>query len=91
MCLAPIHPLISVYHLKGGQRGYRGHVINFRQDISTFVSKLPIHPRNLPCTILLNKKTADGYIDLKIDGCRVRRVLIWLIANNIYFRYFTID
>ncbi|KAK3920725.1 Pescadillo-like protein [Frankliniella fusca] len=36
LLIAKVHPMISIYRLKGGQYGFRGNVINFRQDVSFF-------------------------------------------------------
>ena len=36
------------HHLKGGQLGYGGHVVNVAQDISTFAATLPRQKRVLP-------------------------------------------
>ena len=33
--------LMSVYRKHGGQRGYRGHVLNLPQDIQSFLNRLP--------------------------------------------------
>ena len=41
MLIARCCPIMRVIHLKGGQLGYGGHVVNVAQDITTFVQ-----PRN---------------------------------------------
>lgn len=39
--IARVHPLISIFKLKGLQFGYRGHIINFEQDVNEFAKQLP--------------------------------------------------
>jgi len=39
--IARVHPLISIFKLKGLQYGYRGHIINFEQDVNEFAKQLP--------------------------------------------------
>ena len=34
---------MSVYCKLGGQRGYKGHVLNMPQDVQGFLDKLPPH------------------------------------------------
>ena len=41
MLIARCCPIMRVIHLKGGQLGYGGHVVNVAQDISTFAATLP--------------------------------------------------
>ena len=45
MLIARACPIMSVYHKHGGQRGYKGHVLNMPQDMRTrtliFVSEEP--------------------------------------------------
>lgn len=52
MLIARICPIMSVYRKHGGQRGYKGHVINFPQDIKEFLSKLPSNVSDLPILIV---------------------------------------
>ena len=41
MLIARCCPIMRVIHLKGGQLGYGGHVVNVAQDITTFAATLP--------------------------------------------------
>ena len=41
MLIARCCPIMRVLHLKGGQLGYGGHVVNVAQDITTFAATLP--------------------------------------------------
>ena len=47
--LALVHPLVQVYTIpKTGQLSYVGHVGNFHQKVTEFLSKLPTLPANMP-------------------------------------------
>lgn len=54
--------MMSIYHLPFGQLSYGGHVINFPQDVSAFVSSLPRDPNNLDVIVVrrmgANQQTA---------------------------------
>ncbi len=41
MLIARACPIMCVYRKHGGQRGYRGHVLNLPQDIQQFLNSLP--------------------------------------------------
>ncbi|CAM9760302.1 unnamed protein product, partial [Ectocarpus sp. 13 AM-2016] len=75
MLIARCCPIMRVLHLKGGQLGYGGHVVNVAQDISTLAAALP-------------RLAAD---DLHVRRARVQRALQWLIANNPYNRDIVLD
>lgn len=86
MLIAQIHPVISIYRLKGGQFGHSGNVINFRQNIQQYITKLPLHPKDLPSTLLFYKATADGIAEFRVRAKKIRDALIWLKNNNIYYK-----
>ena len=48
MLIAKDCPVMRVYRLKGGQRGYGDRVVNLAQNIGDFVSSLPRPARDLP-------------------------------------------
>ncbi|CAF1086025.1 unnamed protein product [Brachionus calyciflorus] len=52
MLISPILPVMSVYHLTGGQLVSKGFVINFKQDISPLVKSLPRLINDLPVLIV---------------------------------------
>ena len=51
MLIARCCPIMRVIHLKGGQLGYGGHVVNVAQDI-TFAATLPRLAADVPIIIL---------------------------------------
>ena len=49
MVLALVHPLVQVYTIpRTGQLAYVGHICNFRQKVSEFLSRLPTSPDEMP-------------------------------------------
>ena len=52
MLIARCCPIMRVLHLKGGQLGYGGHVVNVAQDITTFAATLPRLAADVPITII---------------------------------------
>ena len=52
MLIARCCPIMRVVHLKGGQLGYGGHVVNVAQDITTFAAALPRLASDVPIIIL---------------------------------------
>ena len=45
-------PYYEFYREHGGQRGYRGHVLNLTQDIQSFFNSLPSRASDLPVLVL---------------------------------------
>ena len=43
MLIARVFPVMSVYTKPGGQRAYRGHCINFPQEVQQLFYTLPRH------------------------------------------------
>ena len=58
LLIAPAFPNMSVYRKHGGQRGYKGHVLNLPQDIQGFLISLPANVSDLP--ILVIRKQGAG-------------------------------
>ena len=59
MLIAKGCPVMRVYHLKGGQRGSGGHVVNLAPNIGGFVNSLPRPARDLP-TIMVRRQGEEG-------------------------------
>lgn len=91
MLIAMIHPVVSIYRLKGGQYGHTGNVINFRQKIEDYITKLPLHPKDLPSTLLFKKYTDCGIAEFRVRAVKIRNALLWLKKNNIFYRGLEID
>lgn len=80
--IARIHPVISVYKLKGMQYAYSGNVINFPQKVEEIAPQLPWRLENLPSIITIRRGDEINYTDFHVCAERVRKALVWLKANN---------
>ena len=58
LLIARAFPMMSIYRKHGGQRGYKGHVLNLPQDIQGFLNSLPANMSDLP--ILVMRKQGAG-------------------------------
>ena len=70
MLISPVIPLMSVYRLPYGQYGYSGHVINFPQDISSFINSLPRLPTDLNILIVQKKEALILIVIFMYEGQR---------------------
>ena len=49
MVLGLVHPLVQVYTIpRTGQLAYVGHICNFRQKVTKFLTSLPLLPADMP-------------------------------------------
>ena len=86
MLISGVLPMISVYRLPLGQYGYRGHVINFPQNLAEIVSTLPRLPEEVD-VIVMKKKISPGiHKDFRIRRHVVQNALQYLKLNNKYYR-----
>jgi hypothetical protein len=75
--ISRVQVIMKCYRLKDGGFGYRGHVMNFEQDLNKIFQVLPVDFKDLPIVIL--RKRDDKHPN-KYRDFRVRRwaVQIWL-------------
>ncbi|KAE8751256.1 hypothetical protein FOCC_FOCC002084 [Frankliniella occidentalis] len=80
--IARVHPVVSVYKVRGGQYGYSGNIINFPQDVQELATALPHRLADL------NSITtgAEGHVDFNVRAGRVRAALVWLKEHQRYYR-----
>ncbi|KAK3908156.1 LOW QUALITY PROTEIN: V-type proton ATPase subunit C [Frankliniella fusca] len=84
--IARVHPVLSVFKLKGIQYGYSGNVINFSQDVAAFSKKLPHRLQDLPSILVLkyeNEKYGSKYFNVRAS--KIVKALQWLKVNNKYY------
>lgn len=62
MLIARTCPIMCIHWKCGGQRRYKGHVLNLPQDIQGFLDCLPHNVNDLP--ILLLRRTGDNNIHI---------------------------
>ena len=84
MVLSLVHPLLQVYTVPStGELAYVGHICNFRQHVSTFLSSLPTLPKHMPF-VLVRTRCAKGQSSKKrgalqkVDVPCLRRAFEWL-------------
>lgn len=89
--IARVNPVVSVFRIRGQQRGYSGHVMNFIQRIDGLFTRLPPRLAQLDSILLLHWQTTDGVAQSSVRSARIRAALIWLKQNNPYYRSIFID
>jgi hypothetical protein len=82
MLIARACPIMCVFHKHGGQRGYKGHVVNLPQNVQGFLDTLPANVNDLPLLIVRRQGAHDTYADFKVRRDRVLSALLWLKENN---------
>ena len=80
MLIAKGCPVMRVYRLKGGQRGYGGHVVNLEQNIGDFVNSLARPARELPIIVVRRQGGEGTHKNLLVHRQRVFDALNWLRA-----------
>ena len=82
MLIARACPIMCVFHKHGGQRAYKGHVVNLPQNIQGFLDTLPANVNDLPILIVRRQGSHDTYADFRVRRERVLSALLWLKQNN---------
>ena len=91
MLIAKGCPVMRVYRLKGGQRGYGGHVVNLAQNIGDLVNSLPRSTRELPIIVVRRQGGEGIHKHLLVRRQRVFDALNWLKANNPFYSDISIN
>ena len=91
MLIARACPIMCVYRKHGGQRGYKGHVINLPQHIQGFLDKLPSNVSDLPILIVRRHGSDNSHADFRVRRECVLSALQWLMLNNPCYSNITID
>ena len=83
MLISAVIPIMTIYRLPHGQYGYRGHVINLPQDLTTFATSL---------ILIVRKEGSDcTHRDFRVRKSVVLGALLWLKHHNKYYRNVNID
>ena len=89
MVLALVHPLVQVYTIpRTGQLAYVGHICNFRQKVSKFLSSLPTMPAEMPFVQVRPRKYKNHVPPkalFKVDVHKLRLAFAWLKVHNPYY------
>ena len=91
MLIARACPIMCVYRKHGGQRGYKGHVLNLPQDIKGFLTKLPANVTELPYLIIRRHGAENTHRDCKVRREKVLQAITWLKENNPFYADIEID
>ena len=91
MLIARACPVMCVYRKHGGQRGYKGHVLNLPQDIQGFLTKLPANVTELPYLIIRRHGAENTHRDCKVRREKVLQAITWLKENNPFYADIEID
>ena len=89
--IARVHPVISLYKIRGNQTAYSGNVINFKQDITHLFSSLPPYPSDINAVVFACRNTPHGVIEFRVRSQVVRNALHWLKQNHRYYYDIVID
>src|SRR6266540_5699685 len=84
---------MTVYRLRKGQNSYKENVINFSQDIHEFTTRLSRCPSSLDVLVIWQQSTNDSaaFRDFVVRQDKVANALLWLKANNHYYKDIVID
>ena len=69
---------MRVYRLKGGQRGYGGHVVNLAQDVGGFPKRLRSGAWDLPILVVRREGGEGTHKDILVRRQKVLPALTWL-------------
>ena len=91
MLISAVIPIMSIYRLPHGQYGYKGHVINLPQDITTFATSLPRLPKELDILTVRKDGSDSKHRDFRVRKAVVLKALLWLKQHNKYYQKIDID
>ncbi|KAI3924837.1 hypothetical protein MKW98_031088 [Papaver atlanticum] len=84
--IARVHPVMSVYRVKGQQYKYGGNVINFVQDVSSIAKVLPCKPEDLSAILVVKRTGIVSTKEFIVRREYVRQSLNWLKAYHKYYK-----
>ena len=91
MRIARACTIMCVYRKHGGQRGYKGHVLNFPKDIQNFFPRLPPSVAELPFLIIRRYGVDNTHRDCRVRRHKVMQGITWYKDNNPYYSDIVID
>ena len=83
-----ICPVLSIYKLKYGSTGLKGHSLSFHQNIQEFINALPRRPEDLPIIVI---KAPFQKIPLTANRFHILNALEFLKQNNPDYANIVID
>ncbi len=98
MLIAPVHALVQLWQVHGGQYKYTGHTCKFSRENAILHAKVPLLPEDCDIIIMrcagLDEITSEAiYQDFRVRRNVIQQWLIFLQANHPTFqsRQVTID
>ena len=91
MLISRACPIMTIYRKHGGQRGYKGHVVNLPQNIQGFLDSLPSNVSKLPILIVRREGSNDTHADFRVCRERVLTAIQWLQRHNPCYSDITIN
>ena len=91
MLISRVCPIMRIYRKHGGQRGYKGHVLNLPQDVQSFLNRLPSQVADLPVLVVRRHGADETHRDFTVRRHRVLDAILWLKTNNPFFKDIEID
>ena len=92
MVLSLVHPLVQVYSIpKTGELAYVGHTCNFRQNVKSFMTRLPMRPAEMPMLMVKPRPPAGKAVDtrprnpFKVNTVQLRAAFEWLRRHNVQY------
>ncbi|MCL7044102.1 hypothetical protein MKW94_009965, partial [Papaver nudicaule] len=86
LLIARVHPMFSVYRVKGQQYKYSGNVINFVQDVKEIARVLPYKPGDLSAILIVKRIGNNSTKEFVVRREYVRQALAWLKRNHRYYK-----
>ena len=83
-----ICPVVSIYKVKYGATGMKGHSISFHQNVQEFINVLPRAPEDLPLIVI---KAPNQPVPLTANRFHILDALAFLKRNNPHYKNIVID
>ena len=84
--LSPVISMVSVYKLKGGQRGFKNHVISFDHDLKSFARSLPRKVKDLQVVVFRKEEYKGSHRNFYIKREEVLLLARFLQAHNSHWK-----
>ena len=91
MIISPVHALVQLWQVKGGQYKYTGHICNFPRENAVMVAKVPLLPED--CDIIIMRRAGTNNVtneqifrDFRVRRGAIQQWLEYLENNHSAFR-----
>ncbi|KIM91794.1 hypothetical protein PILCRDRAFT_58064 [Piloderma croceum F 1598] len=91
MLISPVHALVQLWQIRGGQTKYTGHTCNFPRENAIFHAKVPLLPEECDIIIMWRTGVQVGndeaiYQDFRVCRNAIQQWLEYLVQNHPTFR-----